>query len=272
MADALDCPAKRQSQRRGLRQKISGIETLRVRGRPPLIPAGRRVYAVGDIHGCSHLLGCLLDSLRSDLEAYPSPKPLFVFLGDYIDRGPQSRGTLDRLMDHAANFESIFIRGNHESMILGALFDRSKFEQWLHFGGIPTLLSYGMEPDFIENNKSKLAALQSAFQQIFPGEHYRFLRGMTDSFALGDYFFAHAGARPGVALASQRTSDLHWIREDFLSSTFDYGRIIVHGHTPVDSIDVRANRINIDTGAFATGRLTCLVIDHDGLAAIDTPA
>lgn len=272
MADGIDYPAKRLSQRRSLRQKIPGIEALRVSGRPPLVPANTRVYAVGDIHGCHDLLDRLLDSIHSDLDAYPSPRPVFVFLGDYIDRGPQSRETLDRLMDHAAHFESIFIRGNHESMILGALFDRSRLDQWLRFGGISTLLSYGMEPDFIESNKSKLAVVQGVFQQIFPGKHYRFLRGMQDSFALGDYFFAHAGTRPGVALERQKTADLHWIRDDFLSSAYDYGRIIVHGHTPVNSVDVRANRINIDTGAFATGRLTCLVIDHEGLAAIETPA
>jgi serine/threonine protein phosphatase 1 len=149
--------------------------------------------------------------------------------------------------------------------------DRTLFEQWLRLGGMETLVSYGIAVDIRAIGKQTVQ-LQSAFHGALPQTHFRFFRDLQKSFTCGDFFFAHAGVRPTIALERQTESDLLSIRDEFLSSIEDFGKIIVHGHTPVDEIDVKSNRINIDTGAFATGLLTCLVIDNDSLSVIDTSA
>jgi serine/threonine protein phosphatase 1 len=139
----------------------------------------------------------------------------------------------------------------------------------LRLGGMETLASYGVAPELF-NNRKQVAGTQLAFHNALSPEHLRFFRSLRDSFSCGDYFFVHAGAKPQVELSRQRKNDLLWIRGEFLSSQYDFGKIIVHGHTPTLNIEVRPNRINIDTGAFATGRLTCLVIENHALSIIDT--
>jgi serine/threonine protein phosphatase 1 len=240
-----------------------------VRGRRPSLPKGLRVYAVGDIHGRFDLLNKLLARIDTDIALRPTVRPVYVFLGDYIDRGSSSRETIDRLIEHGETHESVFLKGNHELIAIKCLSDPSLFDQWMRLGGLETLKSYGAAPATLANGK-QIVELQAAFHNALPQAHFRFFRDLRSSFACGDFFFAHAGVKPKVDLSRQKQSDLLWIRGEFLSSNDDFGKIIVHGHTPNSEIEVGPNRINIDTGAFATGRLTCLVIEDGSLSVIDT--
>jgi serine/threonine protein phosphatase 1 len=240
-----------------------------VRGRRPSLPAELRIYAIGDIHGRLDLLNELLARISSDIALRPTVRPLYVFLGDYIDRGSASRETIDRLIEHGKTHESVFLKGNHELIAIKCLSDRGLFDQWLRLGGLETLVSYGVPAETLANGK-QIAELQSAFHSALPQTHFRFFRDLQNSFACGDFFFAHAGVKPNVELSRQKENDLLWIRGEFLSSKDDFGKIVVHGHTPTREIEVRPNRINIDTGAFATGRLTCLAIEGETLSVIDT--
>lgn len=245
------------------------FEQFERRGRRPSLPDDVRIYAIGDIHGRLDLLERVLSRIEADIVARPVNRPLHVFLGDYIDRGPSSRDTVDRLIAQSERGECVFLKGNHEQIATRCLSDPKLFDQWMRLGGLDTLISYGVSPEELANGGS-IAKLQSAFHEALPQAHFRFFRLLRPSFACGDFFFAHAGVRPGIDLARQKESDLLWIREEFLNSSEDFGKIVVHGHTPVADIDVGPNRINIDTGAFATGRLTCLVIEGTSLSVIDT--
>lgn len=244
------------------------LQQLRLQGRPPSIAAGLRIYAVGDIHGRVDLLDQLLALIDADLARRPAQRSLFVFLGDYIDRGASSRETIDRLIDFAGRKEAVFLKGNHESIAIKCLTDPTLFEQWLRLGGAETLVSYGVNAG--NRAKGKIVELQAAFHRALPQAHFRFYRDLQNSYECGDFFFVHAGIRPDVELSRQKEADLLWIRAEFLTSNRDFGKIIVHGHTPTGEVDVAPNRINIDTGAFATGRLTCLVLEGDSLSVIDT--
>jgi serine/threonine protein phosphatase 1 len=240
-----------------------------VRGRRPSLPEGLRIYAIGDIHGRLDLLNEILSLIKEDIAVYPAVRPVYVFLGDYIDRGRWSRETIDRLIEHGVAHESVFLKGNHELIAMSCLTDRTKIDQWLHLGGMETLVSYGVSPELFANRK-QTAGTQLAFHEALPRSHLLFFRDLKDCFASGDFFFVHAGVRPNIELSKQTERDLLWIRHEFLSSKKDFGKIIVHGHTPTQRIEVRPNRINIDTGAFATGRLTCLVMEGETLAMIET--
>jgi serine/threonine protein phosphatase 1 len=246
-----------------------GIGILEVQGRRPSLPAGLRIYAVGDIHGRLDLLDELLSRIDSDIALRPTARPVFVFLGDYIDRGPSSRETIDRLIELGEMSECAFLKGNHEQIAIKCLSDPSLFDRWMRLGGVETLASYGVAPRNLAHGR-QIVELQSAFHGAMPQAHLRFFRDQQTSFACGDFFFAHAGVKPRVELSRQAENDLLWIREEFLSSNEDFGKIVVHGHTPTREIEVRPNRINIDTGAFATGKLTCLVIEESSLLVIDT--
>jgi serine/threonine protein phosphatase 1 len=248
---------------------LPGLRELRVRGRRPSLPAELRIYAIGDIHGRLDLLSELLARISSDIALRPTARPLYVFLGDYIDRGSASRETIDRLIEHGKTHESIFLKGNHELIAIKCLSDRGLFDQWLRLGGLETLVSYGVPAETLANGK-QIAELQSAFHGALPQAHFRFFRDLKNSFECGDFFFAHAGVKPNVELSRQKENDLLWIRGEFLTSKDDFGKIVVHGHTPAREIEVGPNRINIDTGAFATGRLSCLVLEGEELSVIDT--
>lgn len=254
-----------------MQTSLSGIQRLSVRGRRPALPAGVRVYAFGDVHGRLDLLDELLSRAARDISVRPVKRPLFVFLGDYIDRGPSSREAIDRLIAHGQDSECIFLKGNHEQVAIKCLSDRSLFDQWMRFGGVDTLVSYGVFPK-PPLDEQQIVRLQAAFHDALPQAHFGFFRDLQKSFVCGDFFFVHAGVRPKIELSRQKESDLLWIREEFLASSEDFGKIIVHGHTPSSGVEVAPNRINIDTGAFATGRLTCLVIEETSLAVMDTGA
>jgi serine/threonine protein phosphatase 1 len=228
----------------------------------PSVPAGVRIYAIGDVHGRVDLLDSLLRLIDQHLKASPIERPVQVFLGDYIDRGPASRAVLERLIERNRTHELICLKGNHDILVERFLKDPAFLEDWRDWGGLPTLISYGLiPPSRIE--PAEYENLASALRQTMPKEHRDFLRQLRTSFVCGDYCFVHAGVRPGVPLAKQKEEDLLWIRDEFLNASNDFGKIIVHGHTPVEEVEIHPNRINIDTGAYASGNLTCLMIEGD---------
>jgi serine/threonine protein phosphatase 1 len=230
---------------------------------PAALPAGFRIYAIGDIHGRFDLLEEMTAAIRRDLDSSPPNRGTEIFLGDYIDRGPQSRDVLDWLIEAPSLTDRrICLMGNHEAMLLAALQDVESMPHWLYNGAPETLSSYGVR-SVGSPNVAAMVALRENFIGAFPPEHMAFVKGLPRTAEFGRYLFVHAGIRPGVAVTDQDPEDLVWIREPFLPSDADFGRIVVHGHTPVQRPDVRANRINIDTGAFFTGRLTCLVLEGD---------
>jgi serine/threonine protein phosphatase 1 len=231
------------------------------------VPDSTRIYAVGDIHGRPDLLDSVLARIDADMEADPAPNAIRIFLGDYIDRGPDSKGVLDRLVDHGAAQPSVCLMGNHEAFLREFLENPHVLPVWRRCGGLETLLSYGLVPE-IGTDPQNRRELSSEFDRMLPSSHREFLSDLKPYFICGDFFFVHAGVRPGVCLTKQSEDDLLWIREDFLLSKSDFGKVIVHGHTPVLEPDVRSNRINIDTGAYATGRLTCLVLENDKIRFI----
>jgi serine/threonine protein phosphatase 1 len=228
----------------------------------PRVPWGMRVYAIGDVHGRADLLNAMFGRIDADLAQQPSLESVEVFLGDYIDRGPHSRRVLDLLIARGRKHQMICLKGNHETYISQVASDPSIISEWQQMGGTTTLLSYGVKPPAHPNPEATCNAAR-AFDRALPEMHRRFIAGLELSYTCGDFFFAHAGVRPGVALAEQSAHDLMWIRDDFLLHEEDFGKIIVHGHTPATEPEVRRNRINIDTGAYATGRLTCLVLEAD---------
>jgi serine/threonine protein phosphatase 1 len=233
----------------------------------PWLPDGIRVYAVGDFHCRADLLDQALSRIDADLASYPDCRPVQVFLGDYIDRGPSSREVLDFLIHRGHNHKIVCLKGNHESYVLEFLRNPAILDDWRKFGGLETLMSYGLKPS-INPNAAERVELAKALAVSRPRSHRQFLSNLRPSYTCGDFFFVHAGVKPGLPLAQQREEDLLWIRDDFLFSEEDFGKVVVHGHTPVREPDLRPNRINIDTGAYATGRLTCLVIENDEILVL----
>jgi len=237
---------------------------------PPIAP-DLRLYAIGDIHGRADLLRHLQAMIASDAGAAREPRRRIVYLGDYVDRGPDSELVLELLALHPLDdFEQIHLKGNHEAAMLRFLDgDITVAPTWLGFGGDATLRSYGVAiPDPFD-----LPALMQAQRQlaaVLPPSHHRFLHRLAAAHVEGAFFFAHAGVRPGVPLDRQEEDDLLWIRDPFLRSTADFGKIVVHGHSIAREVDFQPNRIGIDTGAYATDRLTCLVIAAEGMSLLQT--
>ena len=224
------------------------------------LPDGIRIYAIGDIHGRADLLEALLRQIDADCTLYPSSRPIVVFLGDYIDRGPASRQVLDLLLGCQRTKEAVFLRGNHDNFVRRFLSSPAVLDEWRLYGGLETLVSYGLKPS-INPGVPEQRQLAKELEKSTPERHLEFLDSLNLSFNCGDFLFVHAGIRPGVPIRKQREEDLLWIREEFLSCEQRFEKFVVHGHTPVRAPDIRSNRINIDTGAFATGRLTCIVIE-----------
>jgi serine/threonine protein phosphatase 1 len=233
--------------------------------------AGRRIYAVGDIHGCIEELRALHGLIQADAAAHPRRNALIVYLGDYIDRGMDSRAVVNLLLhEPLPGFESIHLKGNHEDILIRFLDDERIAPLWLANGGAATLLSYGVHPPTAASDRTELRRVQRELSDTLPPEHVAFLRQLRISYDAGDYFFVHAGVRPHVPIAQQTEEDMIWIRYEFLGSDSHFGKIVVHGHNITLAPEVRPNRIGIDTGAFASGRLTCLVIDGSSRSFICT--
>lgn len=224
-------------------------------------PEGRRAYVVGDVHGCLGLLDELLASIAKDDAQRPPAKTFVVFLGDLVDRGPDSAGVIERLSTYRPDFATpVFLMGNHEEFFLDVLDgDVDRVGNWLTYGGRELAASYGISDGWLLNASSQAVAAE-LYKRV-PAEHREFIKSFGDSLRFGDYLFVHAGIRPGVALDEQSPRDMRWIREGFLDDRTDHGVVVVHGHTIVESVEERPNRIGIDTGAYATGILTALGID-----------
>jgi serine/threonine protein phosphatase 1 len=233
----------------------------------PKLPDGLRIYAISDVHGCADLLRAVFAAIDHHLARAGPARALHVFLGDYIDRGPASQQTIDLLIERSLRHETIFLKGNHEAFLFEVLQDAARLDAWKEYGGFQTLMSYGLTPS-LKPDRDEQNELVLALRAAMPEQHRRFFANLRPSFSCGDFFFAHAGVRPGVPLRKQSEEDLLWIREEFLQSEEDFGKFVVHGHTPVPRPDIRRNRINIDTGAYATGILTLLTIQGDRISAI----
>jgi serine/threonine protein phosphatase 1 len=218
---------------------------------------------VGDIHGRADLLEVLLGRIAAEAARHPEDaRRSLIFLGDYIDRGANSRGVVERLLgDPLPGFETVRLLGNHEEALLDFLDGRSDGMDWLGYGGLETLMSYGVPLRGLPDTPQRAAELRAALGAAVPADHLAFYRACALHCTVGDYVFVHAGVRPGVALDKQHPADLLWIRDEFLRArTALPGRVVVHGHTICDLPQDVGHRINVDTGAFVSGRLTCLVL------------
>lgn len=231
----------------------------------PGLSEGLVVYAVGDVHGRSDLLADLHEAIDAEPRP-PGTLEIEVYLGDYVDRGPDSRGVVDLLIERAARRRLVLLRGNHEIFFERFLAGGLSPHAWCRFGGEATLLSYGIDPADLAGAAAE--EWIAAARRRIPPSHVAFLNALTRSFSVEGYFFAHAGIRPGTPLEDQSVDDLCWIRSEFLSDERDFGAVVVHGHTPTILPEFRHNRIDVDTGAYATDCLTCLVIDGTGPGAL----
>ena len=232
-------------------------------GGHPRGKAGARAYAVGDIHGRLDLLEELLRRIEDDIAARPHRKTYIVFLGDLVDRGPDSAGVVERLRTwRPRSGKPVFLGGNHEEVLVRILGgDASILPDWLKFGGAECARSYGIDVDALRRMEDEEAI--AAIRAGVPRAHREFLEHFADTFAFGDYLFVHAGIRPGIAIEEQDRHDLRWIRDPFLSDAKEHGFVVVHGHTIVPEVDERPNRIAIDTGAYHSGVLTALGIEEE---------
>lgn len=257
---------------REVRDLVSGRPAVRAGGEPR-VPDGCRLYAFGDIHGERRLLDRMIAAVQADAEDAKAGQRVAVFLGDYVDRGPDSAGVLDRLCgDPLPGFDCRFLRGNHEAAMLDFLADPAASAGWLDFGGAEAVLSYGVQASVGLKDPARCRQLRDALAERLPERHLGFLRTLEPWCEYGDYAFVHAGIRPGRPLARQSAQDLLWIRDPFLSWPHRHERVIVHGHTVVDAPEVLDNRIGIDTGAYATGLLTVLVLSGTERRLLQTGA
>jgi len=250
------------------RAAADSAETIRFLRAPGQLPRGRRVYAVGDIHGRRDKLAALHRLIADDLAARPIAAAVLVHLGDYIDQGPDSAGVVALLAagspeprQKVANLKVVNLLGDHERMLLDALAgDRAAATDWLWAGGREALASWGLDPDLPRED----------WETALPADHVAWLRNLTLTHREGTYLFVHAGIRPGVPLGQQSRDDLVSMRQPFLSTEQDFGVVVVHGHSSHPAVQLMANRIGLDTGAGYGATLTCAVLEDDviGLIAI----
>jgi serine/threonine protein phosphatase 1 len=230
---------------------------------PARIPPGVTVTAVGDVHGHLDLMEPYLDEAARRAAEQPERRHIVIMLGDLVDRGPDSSAVVERLVRGVEGCELVTLKGNHEDAMLAFLAGEPGGRAWLDFGGVTTLWSYGVDTPLGRIGPDELDMMRHGLIEHLPASHLDFLQRLAMSFVIGDYVFVHAGLRPGVPLERQSNQDLVWIREDFLRSTQRFEKKVVHGHTPVARPEFRQNRINLDTGAYATGRLTAALFEDE---------
>ncbi len=229
---------------------------------PASLPDNQRLYCIGDIHGRLDLLRDVHQKIIEDATDFNGLKTA-VYLGDYIDRGMDSKGTIEFLLtDPLPDFKKVYLLGNHEQILLQFLLNNntSIANTWFQFGGLSTIISYGVEVRGIPTSKD-LSRIHTELKLKLPASHLSFLQNLSLSYEAGDYFFVHAGIKPKVKLYNQQPEDLLWIREEFLNSKLFHGKMIVHGHTVTALPECLPNRIGLDTGAYSTGKLTCAVFE-----------
>jgi serine/threonine protein phosphatase 1 len=226
------------------------------------LPNNHRLYCIGDIHGRLDLLQEVHKKIACDVSGFDGIK-ILVYLGDYVDRGAHSKQVIDCLLENIfIDFKKVFLLGNHEQVMLQFLLskDASIAHDWFRFGGLSTLVSYGVNVQGVPTSKD-LERLRIEFREKLPITHLDFFQHLVLNYEIGGYFFVHAGIRPKVKLQRQRPEDVLWIREEFLNNDTFHGKVIVHGHSVTDEPDIRHNRIGLDTGAYASGILTCAVFE-----------
>ncbi|MBM3604601.1 MAG: serine/threonine protein phosphatase [Alphaproteobacteria bacterium] len=230
-----------------------------------------RVYAIGDIHGRLDLLQSLEKAILQDMGARPVARAAICYLGDYIDRGPASAEVLAHLATPKADgISRVFLKGNHDERLLAFLVSPDKYgPDWVRYGGREALRSFGIEVS-LEPDDREWQRVSDSLSNALGHAEKNFLRHLRLAFCWRNYLFVHAGINPDMPMTAQPCHDLMWIRDAFLESDRDYGRIIVHGHTISAEPDVQMNRIGIDTGAYSSGRLTCLILDDAGQNFIST--
>ena len=227
----------------------------------PRIPDGLSIIAFGDVHGCFDKLEPLLSRIAERVAKFPERRHIVVSVGDLVDRGSDSARVIEALLQGIPGCEIVVLRGNHEAMMLEFVRGGEDAETWLHNGGLRTMTSYGVDLEKMLAEGATLENLRRAFLEKLPPPHLAFLLARPFSFECGDYFFVHAGVRPGRPLDRQDEEDLIWIRDEFLEWQGSFGKRIVHGHTPVDVATFKPNRINLDTGACFGGPLTAVLIE-----------
>lgn len=226
-------------------------------------PEGTRLYAIGDVHGCLDQLKRLHGIIEDDLTLRPVPAYQIIYLGDYVDRGPDSKGCIQFLIEKMATDPNVTcLKGNHEDKLRSFLKDPlGVSDSFLTYGGRELSLSYGVPPAPLMAADDAMITFRNALKTAIPAEHLTFMRALPTSHIVGDYMFVHAGIRPDIALNEQRDRDLMWIRTDFLFHSDPLNKVIIHGHTPNHNPEVKRNRINVDTLAYDTGNLTCVVLE-----------
>jgi len=243
-------------------------------GSRPSIPDDTIVYAIGDIHGRLDLLLDLEAMILRHSKCNPSSHRVLVYVGDYIDRGQDSAGVVEHLVrGPPPGFERVLLRGNHEQFLLDFLERPANGIAWISNGGLEALLSYGVKVAADQSDTSMrdtLMRVGERFRAALPESHLEFYRSLRPWHHIGDYLFVHAGIKPGIPIDEQTESDLLWIRHEFLSDRRDHGAVVVHGHTPSEKPEILPNRIGIDTGAFASGCLTCLVLHGQSQELLQT--
>lgn len=225
----------------------------------PAVPAGERVYAIGDIHGRLDLLEALIDAIERDDAEAPAAETTVILLGDLVDRGPDSAGVIQRAREWQGQRKVRILCGNHEEMFLRSFKDEEMMRHFLRHGGRQTVLSYGVDRDALAD--ANIEKAQRLMKKVVPGADRVYISGFEDMIEIGDYVFVHAGIDPEVPLDVQRKNDLRWIREPFLSHAEPLEKVVVHGHTISNLPEDKGNRIGIDTGAYSSGRLTALVLE-----------
>jgi serine/threonine protein phosphatase 1 len=268
---ALPAPLKRAALPAAVNAPQSRPSPVPKNEQPPENPAAEpeRIYVFGDLHGRVDLLRRLRQAIDTDRRASPSRADLVIGLGDYIDRGPDSRTVISELVE-GFDCPSVMLRGNHEQMLLDFLEQpQRKGNFWFDFGAQETLLSYGLDRKLVTGPRADFAAIRAAFVEAMPIPHLMFFQRTINHYETGGYFFAHAGARPGVALDAQDDRDLLWIRNGFADRDMPFEKVVVHGHTPVERPYLGRFRINLDTGAYATNQVACLVLAGESRRLLD---
>jgi serine/threonine protein phosphatase 1 len=234
----------------------------------PPAPESTLLYVIGDIHGRLDLLEELWARIAHDVSGEQKNEVLEIYLGDYVDRGPASAKVIERLTEIPKERKRIFLRGNHEQVLESFLKGGANLAEWYQIGGLETLISYHVDAELLRHPADG-ESIRTALTALMPDSHRVFLANLRLHYSVGAYYFVHAGVRPGVPLDQQREDDCLWIREEFLDYDDDFGRIVVHGHSTVPEPELLPNRINLDTGAFATGRLSCLKISREGARMLE---
>lgn len=234
-------------------------------------PSGSRLYVVGDIHGRADLLSDMHRMIRADRESNLPDRAVVIYLGDYIDRGAASSDVLDIILNEPLQgFEAVHLLGNHEDFMLAFLQNPAIGDLWLKNGGDATMYSYGVGLPQVSDRDERHRVMRDQLEGKLPEPHLQFLKSLKLLHIEGDYAFVHAGIKPGRDLSEQVPDDVLWIREEFLGSNANHGKCIVHGHTITDEVEIRPNRIGIDTGAYFSGKLTCLVLSADTRSLLQT--